>query len=127
MTIIIDGDTFNVPFISLTRTADPLDKYAERVETGRLERELIGIYFNYKMTFGAPTTSTELTAYQALWARITEAKEFHTVIVPDELGDYEFEAYFASMGDELRRTKNGTNFWKGLTCHMIARSPAIVP
>lgn len=132
MTIIIADEnntvgsrvTYNVPFVSLTRTADPLDKFAERTEDGNLQRELIGIYFNYKMQFGAPTTSAELTAYQTLWARLTEATEFHTVTVPDELGDYEFVAYFAGMGDELRRTKNGTNFWKGLTCNMIARSPA---
>ena len=98
MTIIIDSITYSVPFVSLTRTADPLDKYAERTEDGNLHRELIGIYFNYQMQFGAPTTSAELSAYQALWAKITEATEFHTVTLPDELGDYEFEAYFASMG-----------------------------
>jgi hypothetical protein len=125
--IVIDGTSYNVPFVSLTRTADPLDKYAERVENGTLNRELIGVFFNYKMTFGAPTSSTELTAYQALWEKITEATEFHTVTLPDELGDYSFEAYFAGMGDELRRTKNGKNFWKGLTCNMIARSPALTP
>ena len=47
--IVIDGQTFNVEVESVRRTADFLDKYAERTEDGDLKRELIGVYFNYTL------------------------------------------------------------------------------
>jgi hypothetical protein len=130
MTIIIadaDGSnsvTYNIPVLSITRTADFLDKYAERTEDGILHRELIGVYFNYRLQLGSTTDTAE---YAALWARLTAAEEFHTVTVPDEAGDYTFVAYFASVGDELRKVKTAANFWKSLTVHFIAQSPANAP
>ena len=48
--IYIDGEYFNIPIVSIKRNADFLDKFAERVETGELQRELIGVYFNYTMS-----------------------------------------------------------------------------
>jgi hypothetical protein len=128
MTVTIDGTPYAIGVISLTRTADFLDKYAERTEDGVLHRELIGVYYNYKLTLAAPVTSAEIASYQSLWDKLTEAEEFHTVTVPDETTTpYTFTAYFASVGDELRKTKTGANYWKGLTVHFIAQSPAIVP
>ncbi len=123
--IIIGGHTYNIPVVSLTRTADFLDKYAERTEDGVLHRELIGVYFNYKLQLGATTDTAE---YAALWDKLTEAVEFHSVTVPDEDGvSYTFTAYFASVGDELRKIKDAVTFWKTLTVNFIAQSPARTP
>ena len=128
MSVIIDGTTYNIGVVSLTRTADFLDKYAERTEDGILHRELIGVYFNYKLQLGAPVTAAEISAYQSLWSKLTEAEEFHTVTVPDETTTpYTFTAYFASVGDELRKNTAGANYWKNLTVHFIAREPANTP
>lgn len=124
MTIIIDSVTYDIPVVSLTRRADFLDKYAERTEDGVLHRELIGVYFNYQITFGNTTNTSE---YAALWLKLTEPEEFHTVTVPDEGGDYTFTAYFSSVGDELRKVKGATNFFKTLTAHFIAQSPERTP
>jgi hypothetical protein len=123
MTIIIDGTTYDIPVLSIARTADFLDKYAERTEDGVLHRELIGVYFNYKIQFGSSTDTVE---YAALWNKLTEAEEYHTVTVPDESGDYTFTAYFASVGDSLRKA-GAKNFWKSLTVNFIAQSPANTP
>lgn len=122
--ITIDGIVYDVPIISLKRRADFLDKSAERTVDGVLHRELIGVFKNYQLQFGAPTTSAELSAYQALWAKLSEATDFHTVVVPDELGDYTFTAYFSNVTDELRRVRGGVNYWKGLTANFIAKEPA---
>src|SRR5512142_2537375 len=107
--IIIDGVTYDVPVASVKRTADFLDKYAERTEDGVLHRELIGVYFNYQLQFGSNGVSP--TEYAALWNKLTEATEFHTVTVPDESGDYTFTAYFANVSDELKKTTGAANFW----------------
>lgn len=123
--IIVDSVTYDVPVISLRRTADFLDKYAERTLDGTLQRELIGVYYNYQLVLGATADPAE---YESLWDVLTEATEFHTVTVPD--GDNStrtFTAYFASVSDELRRVRGSNNYWKGTTVNFIARSPARVP
>ncbi len=122
--ITIDGVDYDIPVVSLRRTADFLDKFAERTEDGILHRELIGVYFNYQLQLGR---TSNVTDYAALWDKLTEPVEFHTVSVPDEDGVYEFTAYFASVGDELRKTKDAINFWKSLTVHFIAKEPARTP
>jgi len=121
VSLIIDGTTYDIPVISVKRKADFLDKFAERTVDGKLHRELIGRYFNYQMKLGASLNTTE---YAALWAKLTEAVEFHTVTVPDESATpYTYTAYFSNVGDELRKTKSGTNYWRDLTVNFIAKDP----
>lgn len=118
--ITIDSIAYDVPVISIRRTADFLDKYAERTEDGTLQRELIGVYFNYQLQFGRTTDTAE---YAALWNKLTEATEFHTVTVPDESGDYTFTAYFANVSDEILKQRGAANFWQNLTVNFIAKAP----
>jgi hypothetical protein len=122
MSIIIDGTTYNIPVASIKRKADFLDKYAERTEDGVLHRELIGVYYNYQLQFGRTLNTSD---YAALWNKLTEATEFHTVTVPDESGNYTFTAYFSNVGDELVKNKGAASFWKSLTVNFIAQSPAV--
>lgn len=127
MTIVIDSTTYNIPILSIKRKAEFLDKYAERTEDGILHRELIGVYFNYELQFGR---TGALSDYANLWAKLTEATEFHTVTVPDfngTGGQYQFQAYFSSVSDELRKESATQTFWKNLTVNFIAKSPELVP
>lgn len=121
--IIIDSVTFNIPVIGIVRRCDFLDKFAERTADGVLHRELIGRYFNYQIQFG---TTTDVAEYAALWLKLTEAEEFHTVTVPDQSGNYTFTAYFANVGDVVRKVTGANNYWTGLTVNFIARSPVAV-
>lgn len=123
--IVIDGVTYNVPVVALRRRGEFLDKYAERTEDGVLHRELIGVYFNYELEFGAGGAPVD---YAALWLKLTEPVEFHSVTVPDENGvSYTYTAYVSNVSDELRRVRAGQPFWKSLTANFIAQSPARVP
>ena len=117
----IDGIGYKIDVLSVKRTADFLDKYAERTENGDLERELIGVYFNYKLQLGPGIDRTE---YARLWDKLTEPVEFHEVTVPDEDGDYTFTAYFSNVADELLRKVAEKNYWKNLTVNFIAKKPA---
>lgn len=123
--ITIDGTTFNIGVSSLKRKAEFLDRYAERLENGDLIRELIGVYFNYDLQFDP--TSAQAADYAALWQKLTEPVEFHDVTVWDESGQYTFTAYFSGVGDELHRVKDAGVFWRSLTVHFIAKSPARIP
>lgn len=119
--LYIDGIGYKIDVLSVKRTADFLDKYAERTENGDLERELIGVYFNYKLQLGHGVDRAE---YARLWDKLTEPVEFHEVTVPDEDGDYTFTAYFSNVADELLRKVAEKNYWKNLTVNFIAKKPA---
>lgn len=121
--IIIDGTTYNVPIMSLKQKGEFLDKFAERTEDGVLHRELIGVYYNYELKFGRNATTAALAA---LWQKLSEPTEFHTVTVPDDGTDYTFTAYFSNVSRELVRAKESEaqRFWKDLTVNFISRSPA---
>ena len=119
--IRIDGVNFDVPVSEVDMKADYLYKYAERTADGKLHSEMIGVYFNYSIKFG---TSLDTTTYAALWAKLTEPTEYHTVRVWDATGVYDFTAYFAGVTHKLRKLRGSNVFWKELTVNFIARSPA---
>lgn len=124
--LIIDGVKFDIPIVSLKRTAEFLDKYAKRTEDGNLQRKLIGVYFNYQLKL-ARSTTVGRAVYQKLWEKLTEPVEFHTVTVPDESGSYTFTAYFANVGDELMTQHDSSNYWRNLTVNFTAKAPARKP
>ena len=122
--IKIDGIEYGVPVVSVKRTADFLDKYAERTEDGELRRKLIGVYFNYQLEFGDGVNRTE---YAKLWDKLTEPVEYHEVTVPDEDGDYTFTAYFSGVSDELLLRRQEKNYWQNGTVSFTAKAPARKP
>lgn len=125
MSITIDSVTYDVPVISVDETCDFLDKYAERTEDGILHRELIGTYHNQKIVFGSPL---DMTDYNSLWDKLSEAEEFHTVSVPDTDGvDFEFTAYFSNVTRKLRKWKTGETIWREMTVNFIAQEPKATP
>lgn len=120
--VVIDGNTYNVPVIELSRDAEFLYKYAERTVDGVLHSELIGVYFNYKLSFGRATP----TAYNQLWLKLTEPREFHTIKVPSSVGFHTYEAYFSNVKDTLKHIQDSDYYWRGLTVNFIAKEPARV-
>lgn len=122
--IKIDDKYFDVPMVSIKRTADFLDKYAERTEDGDLKRELIGVYFNYQMSFG---TVDDDATYKALWEKLTEPVEFHDFDIPTVSGRYTFRGYISGVSDEIEKVLSDTAKFKGLQCKFTAKNPARTP
>ena len=122
--ISIDGTTYNIPYTVVNRKAEMLYKFAERTEDGVLHSELIGVYYNYDLQMAQSKEHT--SDYTALWVKLTEPVESHTVIVPDESGTLTFTAYFANVRDGLIK-EGATNYFKGLSFSIIATSPARTP
>lgn len=117
----IDGERFDVGVVELKRKAEFLDKYAQRTESGDLERELIGVYYNYQLKLEPSARAAE---YDRLWQKLTEPCPYHTVAVPyGQGGVYRFTAYFSNVGDTLLRDVV-PRVWKDLTVHFIAKAPA---
>lgn len=119
--IRIDGEIFRVPVTGIDRSADFLEKSAERTEDGVIHIDPIGVFFNYAITFG---TTTDVQEYARLWRKLTEGTRIHTVTVPDEAGDYTFRAYFSGVSDSLHKAKSQKNHWKDLKVNFKAERPA---
>ena len=79
--LIIDGITYNIPMVSIQRTLDFLEKYAERTEDGDIKIESIGLYKNYTISIG---TIDDVEMYDKLIDHITDCENrFHHVSLPD--------------------------------------------
>lgn len=122
--IKIDGIYFDIPLISIKRTADFLDKYAERTEDGDLKRELIGVYFNYQMSFGV---IDNCSLYESLWDKLSEPVEFHDFELPTTYGTHNFRAYVSGLSDEIEKIFSDTAQFAGLQCKFTAKKPDKTP
>ena len=116
-------DTFDVEILSIDMAADMLDKYAERTADGVLHRELIGVYYNFGITFASGYNNP--LEYARLWRKLTEPVEFHSVTLWDEDGEYTQVGYFAETKHAISKLKNGTPYWKSLSTSFIAKSPRV--
>ncbi len=119
--ITIDGIDYNVPISELALTADFLDRYAQRTESGDLERSLIGVYFNQSMTFGFGNEKGELGR---LFDKLTEPVEFHDISVYTPMGKLDFKAYFSNIQTSMVKLRPNDSHWTGLTVNFIAKAPS---
>lgn len=119
--LIIDGIKYNIKvLIGVKREIQFLDKSAERTEDGDLDRELIGVYFNYKNIKFEPQTDDNYDEYNNLIQAISEPTEFHTITI----ANFTFTAYFSSISDEIYRYQNGKAYFKELIVNFTAKKPA---
>jgi len=117
----IDDEIYNVAVLTgLKRNADFLDKYAERTDDGDLQRELIGVYFNYKGIRFTKQTDNNYDEYERLYDKLTEAEEFHDI----KIGNQSFRAYFSGVNDEMYLYKNDRPYYKNLTVNFTAKTPS---
>ena len=123
--LVIDGRTYNIPFVSIKRTQDFLEKYAERTEDGDVKIETIGLYKNYTIAIG---TIDDAKTYDALIEHITDCRNrFHTVVLPDASKQFNFYGYFSSISDEIEKVLDTGAKYKGLTWKMTSKKPSKTP
>lgn len=119
--IKIDGIAFDVPLVSMQRTFDKLNKFAERNEdNGDLETEVLGVYLNYTMQFGI---IDDAILYQALIDKLTEPTEFHDFEMPHTTGTFKFRGYIDKVTDTAYLIKNNEVTFQDLSCQLIMKTP----
>lgn len=121
--IIIDGKSYAVRVTELKRTADILDKYAERTEDGELHREVIGTYYNYQLKIGVRAGERDL--YNELFDVLSAPVDSHKVELPHD--HVEFDGYFSSISDSIRLVDDDGFDAVGLTCKLTAMKPRRTP
>lgn len=121
--ITIDGIKFDVMLIKINRSADILDKYANRTVDGDLKREVLGTYYNYSLEFAY---NDKAERYNILWNKLSEPKDFHDITIVDTIDVISFKGYISSVKDEIiyADPNNGSSRrFQGLSCDLIAKLP----
>lgn len=121
--IIIDDKPYSVRITELKRTADILDKYAERTEDGELHREVIGTYYNYQLKIGV--RAGERSLYNELFDVLSAPVDCHDVELPHD--HVKFKGYFSSISDNIRLVDDDGFDCNGLTCKLTAMKPRRTP
>ena len=123
--LIIDGITYNIPLISIKRTLDFLENFAERTEDGDTHIETIGLYKNYRISIG---TIEDPELYDALIEHITDCENrFHHVTLPDASKQFDFCGYFSSIQDKVEMVLKTGAKYKGLSWRMTSKKPYKTP
>lgn len=121
--IKIDGVSYNIPVIELPRSADVLDKVAERTEDGGLYREVLGTYINYQgVIFG---TLNDTDTYDALFDVLIQPVPYHEIELPINNKYASFRGYISSVKDTVDRVLDDGTLFKALTCNFTATNPTI--
>ena len=121
----IDNIDFTSGLINISRKVNILDRYAERTINGNLKREILGVYYNYSLTF---SQFWDMNQYDKLFSKLTEAKEFHTIYLPKNTGYYKFQGYVAGVEDVIEFSKNESERTiTGLKCDIISKQPTFRP
>lgn len=119
--IYIDGTFYDIPFVSIKRTADFLEKYAERNEAGTVLIETIGVYYNYTVKIGM---IDDAKLYNKLFEHITDVdNRFHTVVLPNGMNTFTFVGYFSSISDEVSKVLDDGVKFTSLTWKMTSQNP----
>lgn len=118
--ITIDGEDYSVGIVSIERHCDVLDKIAKRTISGNLYREILGVYFNYEITFG---TFDDMYTYSRLYNKLTEKKEFHVIQIPSNKGYDTFVGYISKVKDKIEYVSGDKRRISGLKCSFVAKDP----
>lgn len=118
--IKIDNKEFGVGLVKINRHVDVLDKYAKRTISGDLKREILGVYFNYELSFGA---FYDMNEYSRLFDKLTEKKEFHVIQIPTNKGSDVYKGYISKVRDVIEYVNGDERRITGLTCSFVAKEP----
>lgn len=125
--IKIDNVTYpHIRVMSIKRNFSVLDgEAAGRIMTGRMERDIIGTYYNYE--FEIDSDESDAAEYDAFYEVISAPVDFHTIVVPYGQQTLTFEAYISGGSDELDIMGDDANRWGTLSFNCIAMSPQRTP
>ena len=126
--VSVDGKYYNIriPRKGIERNFEILDgESAKRLLSGRMDRDIIGTYYNYTIRFDF--LGEDPTEYDELWETLSAPVDYHTIIVPYAQSTLVFEAYVSKGRDVLDLQDDETNRWSDLSINFIAMEPKRYP
>ena len=121
--ITLDGVTYSTLHVtSLKRNFSVLDgENAGRVQTGEMQRDIIGTFYNYSVELDPDAASK--ADYDAFYEVISAPVDSHELVVPYGQTTLTFQAYVTNGADALLDMSQSANRWGGLSFNFIAMSP----
>lgn len=121
----VDGVEYPGVFVKspIHRSFNVLDgENAGRTMDGRMQRDIIGTYYTYRLEFDASLSDPE--EYDALFEALSAPVDSHIISVPYGQGSLTFEAYVANGEDDLSRIyRDESKKWDNLTVNFVAMEP----
>ena len=120
----VDGHAYEVtvPAGGLKRSGQVMDgDKAGRLQTGRMERDIIGTFYNYSLQI--ETQNLNAAEYDELYHVLSAPVDYHTITLPYGQSTITFEAYVSNVNDELKLMQENRNIWGGLTFNFVAMEP----
>lgn len=125
--LTVDGVAYpNIHITSLKRSFSVLDgENVGRVMTGKMERDIIGTYYNYSAEVDAGCASK--AEYDRFYQVISAPVDSHSIVVPYGQSTLTFAAYVSNGDDNLISAYPDGNTWSGLSFNFIAMQPQRTP
>lgn len=121
----VDGVEYPGVFVKspIHRSFNVLDgENAGRTMDGRMQRDIIGTYYTYRLEFDSSLSDPE--EYDALFEVLSAPVDSHTITVPYGQSSITFEAYVANGDDDLSRIyRNDAKKWDNLSVNFVAMDP----
>lgn len=97
-----------------------------RVQSGKMYINLIGVFYNYKMTIRRGANCS-LDDYEKFFEALSAPVPFNVISVPYGQTSITFEAYITKASQKLIRSAHEEHYWGPLSISFISRSPQKVP
>lgn len=115
---------FSSMVVKIERSADKLDKYAQRTLDGDIKREVIGTYVNYKLSFG--NNIKDKNKYNEMFLDLINPVDFVTITLPANgttYKTYSFDGYIANVKDSIIYLSEQEQIYEGLECDIVSKKP----
>lgn len=97
-----------------------------RVMSGKMYINLIGTFYNYKMTVRRGVNCS-LEDYEKFFEALSAPVPFNVITVPYGQTSLTFEAYITKGSQKLIRSAREEHYWGPLSISFISRSPQKIP
>ncbi|MBQ3006748.1 MAG: hypothetical protein IJD78_04215 [Clostridia bacterium] len=97
-----------------------------RTQNGKMYINLIGVFYNYKMTVRRGS-GCSLEDYEKFFEALSAPVPFNVITVPFGQTTLTFEAYITKASQQLIRSARNKHYWGPLSISFVSREPQRVP
>ena len=123
---ILDGETYNVQVMSLSRSFEIKEAIAAKLtQSGSIYRDLVGTYYNYQMTVREKNGDRE--ALDAFWETISSPVTSHECTFPYNQSVLSQKMYVKAGSQDINILYEGGAYWRDITVQFFAKEPKVLP
>ena len=124
----VDGNSYDVMVTKLTRSFSILDsEKTGRTADGEMFRDVIGTFYNYKMTIQARSSGAGSGSLEELWELLSSPTVSHVCTFPYGQTTMTQRMYITSGEQAVNRVENGSTHWGSIELSFVAMSPRRLP